>query len=491
MTVNADPNGSSRLAAAEGGDRLVVDAIPAQVWRAAPDGAIQYVNQQWLDYTGLSQQQSQGWAWATTGVIHADDRSGLLETWQRVIAAGLPDETEARVRRADGDYRWFLIRAVPVRDASGAIVGWYGTNTDIEDRKRAEAMLGEENRLLEMLAQGHPLGPILGGLCRMVERSFRDSFVSIMLLNRDEQRLWYAAPGSLPSAYTERFNGIAIGPSQGSCAAAAYLNEPVIVPDVETDPAWAGHRDIAEAYGIRACWSTPIRSSDGQVVGTFAIAALQAGVPTPAHQRAIAEATHLASVAIAHTRNEAALRRSEAYLAEAQRLSRTGSFGWAVSTGELFWSKETFSILDYAESTRPTLERAFERVHPEDLQRVQQTVASAARDGADLNFEHRLLLPDGSITHVHVQAHAVKGETGALEFVGAVSDVTATRVAEAQLRSSEAESRQIVDAIPQLIVAMSPAGQILYANQSVLHATGLDLAGRDGRRFSGEAVSSR
>ena len=146
-----------------------------------------------------------------------------------------------------------------------------------------------------------------------------------------------------------------------------------------------------------------------------------------------------------------------------------------MSTGELFWSRETFSILAYAESTRPTLERAFERVHPEDLQRVQQTVAAAARDGADLNFEHRLLLPDGSITHVHVQAHAVKGETGALEFVGALSDVTATRVAEAQLRSSEAESRQIVDAIPQMIVAMSPTGQILYANQSVLHATGLAL----------------
>jgi PAS domain S-box-containing protein len=408
-------------------------------------------------------------------VIHPDDLPGLLDTWRRVLAAGEPDEAEARVRRADGEYRWFLIRAVPVRDDVGAITGWYGTNTDIEDRKRAEAMLGEENRLLEMLAQGHPLGHVLDGLCRMVEGIFRDSFVSIMLLNRDDNRLWYAASGGLPAAYTDTFNGIVVGPSQGSCAAAAYRNEPVVVHDVEADPMWVQHRDIAAASGVRACWSTPIRSSDGQVAGTFAVAARQPGVPTPTHQRVIAEVTHLASVAIAHTHSETALRRSEAYLAEAQRLSRTGSFGWEVSSGTLFWSKATFAILDYPEQTKPTLELAFQRVHPDDLSFVQETIERASRDGADLDFEHRLLLQDGSVKHVHVLAHAVKNAAGGLEFMGAVSDVTAARVAEEKIRRSETEYRQIIDAIPQLIVAMSPVGQILYANQSVLESTGLTM----------------
>jgi formate hydrogenlyase transcriptional activator len=122
-------------------DLLVVNAIPAHIWRAAPDGAIQFVNQQWMDYTGLSQEASQGWEWASPHVIHPDDLPGLLDTWRRIVAAGQPDEAEARVRRFDGQYRWYLIRAVPVRDDSGALVGWYGMNTDIEDRKRAEERL--------------------------------------------------------------------------------------------------------------------------------------------------------------------------------------------------------------------------------------------------------------------------------------------------------------------------------------------------------------
>jgi len=119
-------------------DLSVVNAIPAHIWRAAPDGAIQFVNRQWMDYTGLSQEESQGWGWVSGNVIHPDDLPGLLDTWRRVLAAGQPDEAEARVRRFDGEYRWYLIRAVPVHDQSGELVGWYGTNTDIEDRKRAE-----------------------------------------------------------------------------------------------------------------------------------------------------------------------------------------------------------------------------------------------------------------------------------------------------------------------------------------------------------------
>src|SRR5262245_39440059 len=122
-------------------DFLVVNAIPAHIWRAAPDGAIQYVNQQWMDYTGLSQEESRRWGWASPNVIHPDDLRGLLDTWQRVIAAGRPGEAEARVRRFDGQYRWYLIRTVPVHDDAGALVGWCGTNTDIEDRKRVEEQL--------------------------------------------------------------------------------------------------------------------------------------------------------------------------------------------------------------------------------------------------------------------------------------------------------------------------------------------------------------
>ena len=150
------------MATPELSDLSIVDAIPAHIWRAAPDGAIQFVNRQWMDYTGLSQAESQGWSWASTNVIHPDDLPGLLDTWRRVLAAGHPDEAEARVRRFDGEYRWYLIRAVPVRDQSGAIVGWYGTNTDIEDRKRSESQYRQIiDAIPQLIAALSPTGKVL------------------------------------------------------------------------------------------------------------------------------------------------------------------------------------------------------------------------------------------------------------------------------------------------------------------------------------------
>src|SRR5229473_1169015 len=131
------------------------------------------------------------------------------------------------------------------------------------------------------------------------------------------------------------------------------------------------------------------------------------------------------------------LRRSEAYLAEAQRLSRTGSFGWRVSTGEIIWSEETFRIFQYDRTTRPTVELILQRVHPEDVVLVQQTIEQASQDGKDFEHEYRLVIPDGSIKYVHVVAHASSDESGSIEFLGAVMDITERRRAEKALRQSE------------------------------------------------------
>ena len=139
-------------------DLRVVNAIPAHIWRSAPDGAVQFVNQQWMDYTGLSQENSQGWGWLS--VIHRDDRPGLLDAWRDVLAAGQPEEAEARVRRFDGEYRWYLIRMVPMRDESGALLGWYGTNTDIDDLKQAQMKLRQDEKELRQMADATQL-PII------------------------------------------------------------------------------------------------------------------------------------------------------------------------------------------------------------------------------------------------------------------------------------------------------------------------------------------
>jgi PAS domain S-box-containing protein len=137
-------------------------------------------------------------------------------------------------------------------------------------------------------------------------------------------------------------------------------------------------------------------------------------------------------------RIEAALLHSEMYLTEAQRLSRTGSFGWNVSSGEISWSDETFRIFQCDRATKPTVEFIVQRTHPEDRAAVQKTLDQASSDGKDFDHEHRLLMPDGSVKYVHAVAHAARHASGSIEFVGAVTDVTVTREAERKLRHSEA-----------------------------------------------------
>ncbi|MEA2940313.1 MAG: hypothetical protein QOD09_842 [Bradyrhizobium sp.] len=137
-------------------------------------------------------------------------------------------------------------------------------------------------------------------------------------------------------------------------------------------------------------------------------------------------------------RTEAALLHSEMYLTEAQRLSCTGSFGWNVSNGEIFWSDETFRIFQYDRTTKPALQLIVQRVHPDDRAAVQRTIDEASRDGGDFDHEYRLLMPDGSVKHVHAVARAAKQASGGIEFVGALTDVTVAKEAERKLRRSEA-----------------------------------------------------
>jgi PAS domain S-box-containing protein len=137
-------------------------------------------------------------------------------------------------------------------------------------------------------------------------------------------------------------------------------------------------------------------------------------------------------------RIEAALLLSEMYLTEAQRLSGTGSFGWNVSTGELFWSDETFRIFQCDRAAKPTLELIFQRIHPEDRAAVQETVRQASSNGEDFDHEYRLLMPDGSVKYVHAVARAARGASGSIEFLGAVTDVTVAKETERKLRRSEA-----------------------------------------------------
>ena len=138
------------LRASERNLKLIIDTIPALAWSARPDGSAEFFNQHYLDFMGLSAEQAADWGW--TVAVHPEDRNGLSATWQRIMASAELGEAEARLRRYDGEYRWFLVRANPLRDEEGEIVKWYGINTDIEDRKRAEVAEQALNRARAELA---------------------------------------------------------------------------------------------------------------------------------------------------------------------------------------------------------------------------------------------------------------------------------------------------------------------------------------------------
>ena len=202
---------------------------------------------------------------------------------------------------------------VPVEVSLSAIRGGYfqAILRDIGERKRGEALLAGEKRLLEMVAKGDPLGDILDAICRLVEKLSSGSLCSILLLDSSGKRLWQGAGPSIPKPYAEAIDGLVIGPSAGSCGTAAYRAQQVIVSDIATDPLWADFRDVALANGLRACWSTPIISLENRVLGTFAMYYREPRSPAPRQHDVIEQITHLASITIERQRAEEALRASE------------------------------------------------------------------------------------------------------------------------------------------------------------------------------------
>jgi PAS domain S-box-containing protein len=169
------------------------------------------------------------------------------------------------------------------------------------------------------------------------------------------------------------------------------------------------------------------------------------------------------------------LQRSETFLAEAQSLSHTGSFGWSVRSGEIYWSAETYNIFEHDRAAKPTLEMVLQRIHPDDRDLVHQTLDRASEARVEFDLEHRLLMPDGSVKHLHVSARVLTTSSGNLEFVGAVTDVTAAKQAEEKSRQDEHELRRITDAIPQVIVVLNPDGRTVYVNRVALEYTGLSI----------------
>jgi PAS domain S-box-containing protein len=384
--------------------RLIVDTIPVLAARYRPDGTMDFRNKTWRDYTGLSQDNIEGNRWGAA--LHPDDMELIERAWRSHIATGEPFELEQRLRRADGEYRWHWVRRVPLRDDSGNVIKWYGVGFDIEDRRRAEealrrseAALSEARRELQLTIDSIPV------MVSTFDPDGTRSFVNQQWQNyTGHSQREATGKGLNTSVYyhpddVERFdNAWRIAQAKGETLAV----------DVRTRRADGTYR----WYTMRRA---PLRDERGNIVKWYSV-----GIDVDDQKVA-----------------ENALQRSGAYLAEAQKLSLTGSIAWDPISDDHFWSDETYQIMGFDQSVKPSMGLIMQRVHPDDRAHLQHEVDRAMQGAQNHDYESRLLMPDGQIKFVHVRAHRVKYASGKEEIVGALMDITQSRKSQAALDAAQ------------------------------------------------------
>jgi len=315
---------------------------------------------------------------------------------------------------------------------------------DIDHQNWAERLLVGENRLLEMIAKGNSLTVILDGLCRLVEEISRDTLATILLL--DGNRLWHGAAPSLPQSYTDSIDGVVIGPSVGSCGTAAYRAEPVISSDIATDPLWDDYRHLPLAHGLRASWSTPILSSEGKVLGTFAMYTPEARSPTPQHQNIIDQISHLASIAIERTRAEENLRHDERELrwitdAIPEAIIVLAPDGSTLHANQFVLDYTGLSFEDF--KTENYRARIF---HPDDLGRLREERQNALARGEPFQAELRARRKDGQYHWFLIRYNPLRDEDGRIiRWYATGTDIEDRKQAEERVQKENLALREEID----------------------------------------------
>jgi PAS domain S-box-containing protein len=388
--------------------RDVVETIPAMTFTALSDGSSTFVNKRWTEYTGLSVERSSGAGWQRA--IHPEDRVRHSEKWHISVATGQLFEDEARFRHAaDGGYRWFLVRGVPLRSPHGKIVKWYGTLTDIEDRKRAEEAL---QRSQFYISEGQRVAHM---------GSWAFNAAGFEYWSSELFRIHGLEPSDKPPTVEEYL--ALVHPEDR-----AFMKQGITNMLGDHRPFDFTKRIVRCDGEIRhvRCVGVPVTQR-----GTFQ-GFLGTGMDVTDQERLTEE-----------------LRRSESHLAEAQKLTHTASWAWRVSDqGAVHLSGEWYRIYGFDPGEgAPTWGEVVERIHPEDRLKWTGEVERAIVEKADYEHKFRILLPNGIVKWIHTVGHPVLSNAGDLEgFVGSSTDITELKRAEQErekLRQLEADLAHI------------------------------------------------
>jgi PAS domain S-box-containing protein len=518
----ANARAEQALQSSEHNLAAIINTIPTTAWTARPDGFCDFLNQVWLDYAGMTAEKAQGWGW--TEALHTEDRKRLVEEWQSCLASGTPINTEARIRRFDSAYRWFLIRANPLRDGSGSIIKWYGTCVDIEDRKRGEETLRARELDARSLLDNMP-----GLLCRIspdgTPELFNQPFLQYLGKTVDEVHKWRTSdivhPDDLAHTIDVFGNGISSGQPfdieyrlhrfdgvyrwfqarvvpvrdgkgrilhwnalvtdidgrkkaeealreseerarlmvdsiDGQIMTATpqgeveFVNQQVLDyfgKSLEELKDWRSNNAIHpdDFSGALASWTHSVETGDPyqfderlrRADGTYRWFRVRGRCVQDAEGHIVRWYVLLTDIDEGK-RAEAQVEQAYLRLAEAQRLSKTGSFITDLLADDHNWSEETFRIFDFDPATKVTVQMIRDMIHPEDLPSFDAMIARAMT-GVDVDFIFRILTARGAVKHIRGMARImVQGENRPL-FIGALQDVTESKVAEQALDKARSE----------------------------------------------------
>ena len=418
------------LRASEANLRRVIDTIPSLSWCNLPDGPNEFLSKGWHDYTGMSPEEAHGWGWSAS--FHPDDLPPLMNRWQELLVSGEPGEIEARIRRHDGEYRWFLIRVAPFRDESGSILRWYGTSTDIHDRKLAEEALKASEAQLRLIIDSTPgllgvLGP--AGEVEFVSRQNLDYFGLAPEQLKGWRTIDIVHPDDLPRAIAKFTHSLTTG-----------------------TPFFDEHR-YRRADGEYRWFDVrvyPARDTQGRITRWFTFS-------IDVHDRKLAEE---------------ALRASENNLRQTVN-SIPGLICTMNPAGEI--EELNRPLLEYFGKTPEELRgwRMTDAVHPDDLPEVIKAYTYSITNGTPYEIEHRCRRADGVYRWFQVRASAVRNTDGHITgWYVLLTDIEDRKRAEDALRASETNLREILDSIPGLVCTLSPAGEMELTNRPFLQYFG-------------------